>query len=76
MLKQEKEYREGERTAAGIDPCKEFLQLAILSPDGKQEFKKLPLLPSITAEIVGSTVPERTQIGIESYGRLWQVIRV
>ncbi len=68
MLKQENEYREGERTAVGIDPCKEFLQLAILSPDGKQEFKKLPLLPSITAEIVRSTVPERTQIGIESYG--------
>jgi transposase len=68
MLIEEKEYREGERTAVGIDPCKEFLQLAILSPDGKKEFKKLPLSPSITEEIAKSTVPEKTQIGIESYG--------
>jgi len=67
MLIEEKEYREGERTAIGIDPCKEFLQLAILSPDGKRKFKKLPLSPSITEEISKSTVPERTQIGIESY---------
>jgi transposase len=67
MLIEEKEYREGERTAIGIDPCKEFLQLAILSPDGKRKFKKLPLSPSITSEISKSTVPERTQIGIESY---------
>jgi transposase len=67
MLIEEKEYREGERTAVGIDPCKEFLQLAILSPDGKREFKKLPLSPSITEEISKSTVPEKTQIGIESY---------
>jgi transposase len=51
MLIEEKKYREGERTAVGIDPCKEFLQLAILSPDGKREFKKLPLSPSITSEI-------------------------
>jgi hypothetical protein len=50
MLIEEKEYREGERTAVGIDPCKEFLQLAILSPDGKREFKKLPLSPSITED--------------------------
>lgn len=68
MLIEEKEYREGERTAVGIDPCKEFLQLAILSPDGKKEFKKLPLSPSIISEISKSTVPEKTQIGIESYG--------
>jgi transposase len=67
MLIEEKKYREGERTAVGIDPCKEFLQLAILSPDGKREFKKLPLSPSITSEISKSTAPERTQIGIESY---------
>ena len=60
MLKEEKEYREGERTAVGIDPCKEFLQLAILSPDGKKEFRKLPLSPSITAEIGKSTTPRKT----------------
>lgn len=30
MLDREKENYEGERIAVGIDPCKEFLQLAIL----------------------------------------------
>jgi hypothetical protein len=30
-MKQRDVSREGERTAVGIDPCKEFLQLAILS---------------------------------------------
>lgn len=68
MLDQEKENCEGERTAVGIDPCKEFLQLAILSQGKEPEFLKLPLLPSITSEIAKSTVPERTQIAIESYG--------
>lgn len=67
MLNQEKEINNEERTAIGIDPCQEFLQLDILS-QGKPEFKKLPLLPSITAEIAKSTQPERTQIAIESYG--------
>ena len=68
MLQDSSEIESGERTAVGIDPCKEFLQLAILSPKKKPEFRKLPLLPSITAEIAKSTVPERTQIAIESYG--------
>lgn len=58
---------EEERTAVGIDPCKEFLQLAILSPKGKLEFKKLPLIPSITEEITKSTHPDKTRIAIESY---------
>jgi transposase len=64
---------EGERIAVGIDPCKEFLQLAILSPGRDVEFRKLPLLPSITEEIAKSTDPAKTQIAIESYascGRL------
>lgn len=68
MLQDWSEIESGERTAVGIDPCKEFLQLAILSHKKKPEFRKLPLLPSITAEIAKSTVPERTQIAIESYG--------
>jgi len=69
MLNQEKGNSNGERTAIGIDPCKEFLQLAILSHQNKKtEFKKLPLLPSITAEIAKSTDPKTTQIAIESYG--------
>ena len=69
MLSQEKGNSNGERTAVGIDPCREFLQLAILSPKNKKtEFKKLPLLPSATAEIAKSTDPKTTQIAIESYG--------
>jgi len=63
-----KESPNGERTAVGIDPCSEFLQLAILSPKCEPEFKKLPLSPSITEEIVKSTDPAKTQIAIESYG--------
>ncbi|NIM59219.1 MAG: IS110 family transposase [Candidatus Aminicenantes bacterium] len=66
MLKQENEN--GERTAVGIDPCKEFLQLAILSHKKEPVYRKVPLLPSITAEIARSTDPENTQIAIESYG--------
>jgi transposase len=73
MLDREKENYEGERIAVGIDPCKKFLQLAILSPKRDVEFRKLPLLPSITEEISKSIDPGRTQIAIESYasyGRL------
>lgn len=69
MLNQEKENSNGGRTVVGIDPCKEFLQLAILSHQNKKtEFKKLPLSPSITEEIAKSTDPKTTQIAIESYG--------
>jgi hypothetical protein len=68
MLNQRKDDVNGERTAVGIDPCKEFLQLAILSHKKEPEFRKLPLLPSTTAEILKSTDPEMTQIAIESYG--------
>jgi len=68
MINCEKKRIKGERTAVGIDPCKEFLQLAILSPNSEPEFRKLPLLPSITAEIAKSTEPDKTQIAIESYG--------
>ena len=74
MLQPDKGNKEGERIAVGIDPCKEFLQLAILSPGQDVEFRKLPLLPSITEEITKSTDPGRTQIAIESYasyGRLF-----
>jgi transposase len=74
MLQPDKGKEEGERIAVGIDPCKEFLQLAILSPGQDVEFRKLPLLPSITEEIAKSTDPARTQIAIESYasyGRLF-----
>jgi len=60
MLREGKEAKHGERTAVGIDPCKEFLQLAILSHKKDPVFKKLPLPPSITAEILKSTQPERT----------------
>jgi len=69
MLNQEKGNSNGKRTAVGIDPCREFLQLAILSHQNKKtEFKKLPLLPSVTAEIAKLTDPKNTQIAIESYG--------
>ena len=68
MLKQDLEESNGGRTVVGIDPCSEFLQLAILTPKKKTEFKKLPLSPSITEEITKSTDPKTTQIAIESYG--------
>jgi len=67
MIKQDLEENGG-RTVVGIDPCSEFLQLAILAPSKKPEFKKLPLSPSITEEIAKSTDPATTQIAIESYG--------
>ena len=67
MIKQDLEENGG-RTVVGIDPCSEFLQLAILAPSKKPEFKKLPLSPSITEEIFKSTDPKTTQIAIESYG--------
>jgi transposase len=68
MIKQDLEESNGGRTVVGIDPCSEFLQLAILTPNKATEFKKLPLSPSITGEIVKSTNPATTQIVIESYG--------
>ena len=68
MMKRDLEELNGGRTVVGIDPCSEFLQLAILAPNKETEFKKLPLSPSITEEIVKSTSPETTQIAIESYG--------
>jgi transposase len=68
MLKQDLEESNGGRTVVGIDPCSEFLQLAILTPNKATEFKKLSLSPSITEEIVKSTNPATTQIVIESYG--------
>jgi len=68
MIKQDLEESNGGRTVVGIDPCSEFLQLAILTPKKKTEFKKLPLSPSITEEITKSTDPKTTQIAIESYG--------
>lgn len=68
MFKQDLEKSNGGRTVVGIDPCSEFLQLAILAPKKATEFKKLPLSPSITEEIVKSTDPKTTQIAIESYG--------
>ncbi len=68
MMKQNLEESNGGRTVVGIDPCSEFLQLAILAPNKTTEFKKLPLSPSITEEIVKSTDPKTTQIVIESYG--------
>ncbi len=67
-MKQDLEESNGGRTVVGIDPCSEFLQLAILAPNKTTEFKKLPLSPSITEEIVKSTDPKTTQIVIESYG--------
>lgn len=68
MIQQEPEESSRGRTVVGIDPCREFLQLAILAPDKETRFLKLPLSPSITAEIVKSTDPRTTQIAIESYG--------
>jgi len=68
MLKQDLEESNGGKTVVGIDPCSEFLQLAILAPKKETEFKKLPLSPSITEEIAKSTDPKTTQIAIESYG--------
>jgi transposase len=68
MIKQDLKDSNGGRTVVGIDPCSEFLQLAILTPNKATEFKKLPLSPSITEEITKSTDPETTQIAIESYG--------
>jgi hypothetical protein len=59
MHKQDSRDSNGERTVVGIDPCSEFLQLAILSPKKKTEFKKLPLSPSITEEILKSTDPSK-----------------
>ena len=69
MLQPDKGKEEGERIAVGIDPCKEFLQLAILSPGRDVEFRKLPLLPSITEEIAKSTDPARTQIAIKFWAK-------
>ena len=68
MIEQESEESNGGRTVVGIDPCREFLQLAILAPNRETRFLKLPLSPSITAEIAKSTDPRTTQIAIESYG--------
>ncbi|MBW2610419.1 MAG: IS110 family transposase [Deltaproteobacteria bacterium] len=68
MLKHDSKESNGGRTVIGIDPCSQFLQLAILTPNKKTEFKKLPLSPSITEEIARSTDPATTQIAIESYG--------
>ena len=68
MIKQDLEESNGGRTVIGIDPCSQFLQLAILTPNKQTEFKKLPLSPSITEEIAKSTDPKTTQIAIESYG--------
>ena len=68
MIRQDLEELNGGRTVVGIDPCSEFLQLAILAPKKATEFKKLPLSPSITEEIAKSTDPRTTQIAIESYG--------
>jgi transposase len=68
MIQQEAEESNGGRTVVGIDPCREFLQLAILAPNRETRFLKLPLSPSITAEIAKSADPRTTQIAIESYG--------
>jgi transposase len=68
MLTPDSEESNGGRTVIGIDPCSQFLQLAILTPNKQTEFKKLPLSPSITEEIAKSTDPKTTQIAIESYG--------
>ena len=68
MLKHDSEESNGGRTVIGIDPCSQFLQLAILAPNKKTEFKKLPLSPNITEEIAKSTDPKTTKIAIESYG--------
>jgi transposase len=68
MLNHDLKELNGGRTVIGIDPCSQFLQLAILTPNKKTEFKKLPLSPNITEEIAKSTDPKTTQIAIESYG--------
>ena len=68
MLTPDSKESNGGRTVIGIDPCSQFLQLAILAPNKKTEFKKLPLSPNITEEIAKSTDPATTQIAIESYG--------
>jgi transposase len=68
MLTPDSEELNGGRTVIGIDPCSQFLQLAILTPNKQTEFKKLPLSPNITEEITRSTDPAKTQIAIESYG--------
>lgn len=68
MLKQDLKESNGGRTVVGIDPSSEFLQLAILTPKKEVQLKKLPLSPSITAQIAKSTEPSTTQIAIESYG--------
>jgi len=68
MLNHDLKELNGGRTVIGIDPCSQFLQLAILTPNKKTEFKKLPLSPNITEEIAKSTDPATTQIAIESYG--------
>jgi len=68
MLTPDSEESNGGRTVIGIDPCSQFLQLAILTPNKKTEFKKLPLSPNITEEIARSIDPATTQIAIESYG--------
>lgn len=68
MLNHDLKELNGGRTVIGIDPCSQFLQLAILTPNKKTEFKKLPLSPNITEEIAKSTDPVTTQIAIESYG--------
>jgi len=57
MLGFEQENLEGDRIAVEIDPSKEFLQLAILSPSKQTEFKKLPLLFSIKEEFAQSIEP-------------------
>lgn len=58
MIKKDLEESNGGRTVVGIDPCSEFLQLAILAPNKETEFRKLPLSPSITEEIAKSTDPK------------------
>ena len=68
MLNHDLKELNGGRTVIGIDPCSQFLQLAILTPNKPTEFKKLPLSPNITEEIARSTDPATTQIAIESYG--------
>jgi len=68
MLTPDSKESNGGRTVVGIDPCSQFLQLAILAPNKQTEFKKLPLSPNITDEIARSTDPATTQIAIESYG--------
>ena len=68
MIQPESEESNGGRTVIGIDPCREFLQLAILAPKQETRFLKLPLSPSVATEILKSANPRSTQIAIESYG--------